>query len=90
MRLGAPVPGALQNYLFGLTRIKLITFMLVTLIFNTPQVFIFTFLGATGRASLVEDKPLGLTLLPILATVAIFALITWRVRKLLSAKYELS
>ena len=40
MRLGAPVPGALQNYLFGLTRIKLITFILVTLIFNAPQVFI--------------------------------------------------
>jgi uncharacterized membrane protein YdjX (TVP38/TMEM64 family) len=88
MRLGAPVPGALQNYLFGLTRIKLITFILVTLIFNAPQVFIFTFLGATGRASLLEDKPLGITLLPILATAAIFGLITWRVRKLLSAKYE--
>jgi uncharacterized membrane protein YdjX (TVP38/TMEM64 family) len=88
MRLGAPVPGALQNYLFGLTRIKLITFTLVTLIFNAPQVFIFTFLGATGRTSLLEDKPLGLTILPVLATVAIFALITSRVRKLHSAKYE--
>jgi uncharacterized membrane protein YdjX (TVP38/TMEM64 family) len=88
MRLGAPVPGALQNYLFGLTRIKLITFILDTLIYNAPQVFIFTFLGATGRASLLEDKPLGITLLPILATAAIFGLITWRVRKLLSAKYE--
>jgi uncharacterized membrane protein YdjX (TVP38/TMEM64 family) len=87
MRLGAPVPGALQSYLFGLTRIKLITFTLVTLIFNAPQVFIFTSLGATGRASLLEDKSPGITLLPILATVLIFALIAWRVRKLLSAKY---
>jgi hypothetical protein len=37
MRLGAPVPRALQNYLFGLTRIKLITFILVTLSSTLPK-----------------------------------------------------
>ncbi|MBR0741388.1 VTT domain-containing protein [Bradyrhizobium liaoningense] len=86
VRLGAPVPSALQNYLFGLTRIDSISFALATLIFTAPQVLLFTFLGATGRASLLEDKPIELTLLPILVTLAIIALISWRVQKLLSLR----
>jgi uncharacterized membrane protein YdjX (TVP38/TMEM64 family) len=85
-RLGAPVPSALQNYLYGLTRINLTTFILATLVFSSPQVFLFTFLGATGRESLLEDKPLGFTIVSISVTVVIIALIAWRVRKLLSAK----
>ncbi|AHY53027.1 TVP38/TMEM64 family protein [Bradyrhizobium japonicum] len=83
MRLGAPVSSALQNYLFGLTRIHLMSFILATLVFSAPQVFLFTFLSATGRASLLEDKPFELTVVPILVTVVIIALISWRVQKLL-------
>lgn len=56
MRLGAPVPSALQNYLFGLTRIHPMSFILATLVFSAPQVFLFTFLGATGRASLTRGQ----------------------------------
>ncbi len=85
MRLGVPVPSALQNYLFGLTRINLIAYILATLVFSSPQVFLFSFLGATGRASLLEDKPIGLTLVSILATVGVIALLAWRVRKLFLA-----
>src|SRR4029453_19471662 len=85
MRLGAPAPSGLLNYLFGLTRINLVTFILATLVFSTPQVLLFTFLGATGRAALLEDKPLGLALVPMLATVAVIALFEWRVRRLLGA-----
>ena len=55
-RLGAPVPSALQNYLYGLTRINLPTFILATLVFSSPQVFLFTFLGATGRSRLRKDQ----------------------------------
>ena len=85
-RLGAPVPSALQNYLYGLTRISLPTFILATLVFSSPQVFLFTLLGATGRESLLEDKPIGFTIGSILVTVVTIALIAWRVRKPLSAK----
>ena len=85
-RLGAPVPSALQNYLYGLTRINLATFILATLVFSSPQVFLFTFLGATGRESLLEDKPLGFTVVSLIVTLAIIVLIAWRVRKLLDAK----
>lgn len=83
MRLGAPVPSALQNYLFGLTKIDLVPFILATVTFSSPQVFLFTFLGATGRASLLENKHVALSVAPILLTGAIIALISWRVRKLL-------
>ncbi len=83
MRLGAPAPSALLNYLFGLTRINLVAFTLATLVFSTPQVFLFTFLGATGRAALLEDEPFGLALVPMVATLAVIALVAWRVRRLL-------
>ena len=85
MRLGAPAPSGLLNYLFGLTQINLVAFVLATLVFSSPQVFLFTFLGATGRAALLEDKPIGLSLVPMLATVAVIALVAWRVRKVLRA-----
>lgn len=85
LRLGAPAPSALLNYLFGLTRINLVSFTVATLVFSSPQVFLFTFLGATGRAALLEDRPIGFALVPMLATAGIIALIAWRVRKLLNA-----
>jgi uncharacterized membrane protein YdjX (TVP38/TMEM64 family) len=85
MRLGAPAPSGLLNYLFGLTRINLVAFILATLVFSSPQVLLFTFLGATGRAALLEDEPIGLSLVPMLATIAVIALIAWRVRRLLGA-----
>ena len=80
------MPSALQNYLYGLTRINLATFILATLVFSSPQVFLFTFLGATGRKSLLEDKTLGFTVVSLIVTFAIIVLIAWRVRKLLDAK----
>src|SRR5207244_773917 len=87
MRLGAPLPSALQNYLFGLTNVSIVTYSIATLVFSAPQVFLFSFLGATGRASLLQDGssglPLGFSLVAISLAVAIIALISWRVRTLL-------
>ncbi|KRQ10135.1 TVP38/TMEM64 family protein [Bradyrhizobium manausense] len=86
-RLGAPVPSALQNYLFGLTKIDIVSYSIATFVFSAPQVFLFSFLGATGRASLLHDRssclPLAFPLVAILLTVAIIALISRRVRILL-------
>jgi uncharacterized membrane protein YdjX (TVP38/TMEM64 family) len=86
-RLGAPVPSALQNYLFGLTNVNIVTYSIATLVFSAPQVFLFSFLGATGRASLLHDGssgvPLVFSLVAILFTATIIALISWRVRMLL-------
>jgi uncharacterized membrane protein YdjX (TVP38/TMEM64 family) len=86
-RLGAPVPSALQNYLFGLTKIDIVSYSIANFVFSAPQVFLFSFLGATGRASLLNDGssgvPLVLPLLALLLTATIITLISRRVRMLL-------
>ncbi|MCK1408101.1 VTT domain-containing protein [Bradyrhizobium sp. 76] len=88
MRLGAPLPSAMQNYLFGLTNVDIVTYSIATLVFSAPQVFLFSFLGATGRASLLQDGssglPLGFSLIALLLAATTIALISWRVRMLLS------
>ena len=86
MRLGAPVPSAVQNYLFGLTNIGIVTYSITTFIFSAPQVFLYSFLGATGRASLLDNGssvlPMGFSLVAATIIVAIIVLISWRVRAL--------
>ena len=86
-RLGAPVPGALQNYLFGLTKIDIVSYSIATFVFSAPQVFLFSFLGATGRASLLNDGPsgvsLGFPMAALVLTTTIIALISRRVKTLL-------
>ncbi|MCS3896130.1 putative membrane protein YdjX (TVP38/TMEM64 family) [Bradyrhizobium japonicum USDA 38] len=89
MRLGVPLPGAVQNYLFGLTRIDIATYSISTFVFTAPQVFLYSFLGATGRASLLDEN-LGLSLIAMALIIAIVALIAWRVRALLSQRAPLA
>jgi uncharacterized membrane protein YdjX (TVP38/TMEM64 family) len=86
MRLGVPVPGSVQNFLFGLTSIDLPTYAISTLVFASPQVFLFAYLGASGRASLLEDHPPGLMLLSAALTLVAMLLISWRVKRMLQAK----
>jgi uncharacterized membrane protein YdjX (TVP38/TMEM64 family) len=90
LRLGAPIPSAATNYLLGLTRIHVVTYSVSTLIFSIPQICLFTFLGATGRASLFDEKSsgvaLGCSLLAVLALATIIGLISWRVKRLLAAR----
>lgn len=52
MRLGVPVPSAVQNYLFAMTRINLLPFTLATLLFSIPQSALFVHLGSAGRTAL--------------------------------------
>lgn len=89
MRLGVPVPGAIQNYLFGLTRIDLLSYSISTFIFTAPQVFLYTLLGATGRASLFDEN-LGVSLTAMVLVIVVVALIAWRVRVLLSQRAPLA
>jgi uncharacterized membrane protein YdjX (TVP38/TMEM64 family) len=55
LRFWSPVPTVVQNYVFGLTRIGLWPFTLATLIFSIPQITLYIFLGASGRAALIDD-----------------------------------
>jgi uncharacterized membrane protein YdjX (TVP38/TMEM64 family) len=84
LRFASPVPNAVQNYVFGLTRIGFVPFAVTTFIFSIPQVVLYVYLGSAGRAVLLDESMstlnrvmLGAGLLSIL--VAAF-LIVRRVR----------
>jgi uncharacterized membrane protein YdjX (TVP38/TMEM64 family) len=61
LRFGSPLPSTVQTYLFGITRIGLVPFTLATLLFTIPQVCLYVWLGAAGRAALLDDKSSGLS-----------------------------
>lgn len=83
LRLGGPLPNAVTNYMMGLTRIDLASYAIATLIFSIPQVALFCFLGATGRASLLDGSRVGTSLVSIALAATLIALISWRVRSML-------
>ena len=56
LRFGSPVPTAVQNYFFGLTRIGLLPFTLATFFCTIPQVTLYVYLGSAGRATLLDDQ----------------------------------
>ena len=56
LRFASPVPNAVQNYVFGLTRIGFLPFAVTTFVFSIPQVVLYVYLGSAGRAVLFDDK----------------------------------
>jgi uncharacterized membrane protein YdjX (TVP38/TMEM64 family) len=56
MRLGAPVPGAMTNYAFGLSNIGWWSFTWATFVFCIPQIILFVGLGAAGRAAVLDES----------------------------------
>lgn len=69
MRLGVPVPSALQNYMFGLTRVRVLPYALATFFFSMPQMSLFVFLGLTGREALARHHDSFLGQLPLALSV---------------------
>ena len=61
LRFGSPVPTAVQNYLFGLTRIELLPFTIATFFFTIPQVTLYVYLGAAGRAAVLDNQSSALS-----------------------------
>lgn len=53
-RLASPLPSFIASYLFGITRIGVAPFTLATLICTFPQNLLQIYVGATGRALLLE------------------------------------
>jgi uncharacterized membrane protein YdjX (TVP38/TMEM64 family) len=84
IRLASPIPGPVANYLFGLTRIGVWPYTLATFIFTFPQTIIFVYVGAAGRAALVEEasSPLkiGLMLAGCLCLCAVTFLVSRKAR----------
>jgi uncharacterized membrane protein YdjX (TVP38/TMEM64 family) len=81
MRLGAPVPGAMTNYIFGLSNISWWSFTWSTFVFCIPQNVLFVSLGAAGRATVI-DEPISAERLAIFAVAIItFVLIIYRIAR---------
>src|SRR3954471_9086644 len=56
LRFASPLPNAVQNYMFGLTRIAFWPFAITTFVFSIPQVVLYVYLGSAGRAVLLDDS----------------------------------
>jgi uncharacterized membrane protein YdjX (TVP38/TMEM64 family) len=56
LRFASPVPNAVQNYVFGLTRIGFWPFAITTFVFSIPQVVLYVYLGSAGRAVLLDES----------------------------------
>ena len=93
MRFWGPLPNFVQNYLFGLTRIGLLPFAVITFLFTLPQIVFYTYLGASGRAMLLDDGPVAFNLivLGIAATtmIAVFILVSKRAKEILNQQARL-
>jgi uncharacterized membrane protein YdjX (TVP38/TMEM64 family) len=56
VRLGAPIPGVVTNYLFGVTRIGLVPYSLATLVGTAPQILTFVYAGVVGQAAVASPS----------------------------------
>lgn len=80
MRLGGPLPSIAQNYLFGVSRIRLWPYTIATFVFCSPLISLYISIGAAGRMTLddsssVYSRPLaGLGAL----CLVVVTLLIWR------------
>jgi uncharacterized membrane protein YdjX (TVP38/TMEM64 family) len=87
-RLASPIPSMIQNALFGLTRIGLWPYTWSTFVFTIPQIILYAYLGAVGKAALIgegESISLGVMAAGALTFLIVIGLITRRVRANLRA-----
>ncbi|MCO5169043.1 MAG: VTT domain-containing protein [Planctomycetes bacterium] len=97
LRLSPLVPFSLGNYLFGLTRVGFVAYVLASWVAMLPGTFLYVYLGHLGRAGLAAAAGLerersaaewALLGAGLLATLAATALITRRARAALAEKTE--
>jgi len=81
LRFASPTPSAVQNYLFGVTRIGFWPYALASLVFTIPQTVLYVYLGSVGRGLLLGDvsSPLGgIVTLAGVGCLAGTAFLIWR------------
>jgi uncharacterized membrane protein YdjX (TVP38/TMEM64 family) len=82
-RLASPIPSTIQNALFGLTRIGVWPFAWSTFVFTIPQIILYAYLGAIGKAALIGESQgvnLGVMIAGGLTFLAVVLMIMRRVR----------
>jgi len=90
IRLASPVPGTASNFLFGLTRMGLWTYIAVTALGSAPQIFAFVYLGTAGQMALngesVSQAKFMLTSIGLVLAFLAIGLVARRARSILSAR----
>jgi len=83
LRLGSGVPGVMQNYMFGLTRLPLWMCTAVTLIFTIPQIWVHVYLGTMGSGVLenkASDFDVAINLVTAAVVLCVVLLLVRRMR----------
>jgi uncharacterized membrane protein YdjX (TVP38/TMEM64 family) len=97
LRLSPLVPFSLQNYLYGLTAIRLWPYVLTSWIAMLPGTFMYVYLGYIGQLSLaaasqgkIQQEPLQWSLLIVgfLATIAVSWYVAQLARKAIQKRVE--
>ena len=90
LRLASPIPGPVANYAFGLTRIGLWPYTIATFICTLPVSVLQVYLGATGRAALIDDGwtpfKLGMTIAGLVSFAIVMFLVSRRAKAELQAR----
>ncbi len=79
-RLASPIPSMVQSAIFGLTRIPLWPYTWSTFVFTIPQIVLYTYLGAIGKAALLGESG-GVSLGVMIAGGVTFALVVWLITR---------
>jgi len=99
LRLTPVVPFSISNYMFGLTAIRFVPYVLASWLFMLPGAFMYVYFGHVGRAGLAAasgaDAASGaLTwttrLVALAATIAVIVYVTNRARRALEQQTSLS
>ncbi len=99
LRLTPVVPFSISNYLFGLTAVRFVPYVLASWLFMLPGGFMYVYFGHVGRAGLAAASGAGpatgtLTwttrLVALAATVAVIVYVTTRARRALERQASLS
>jgi uncharacterized membrane protein YdjX (TVP38/TMEM64 family) len=82
-RLASPIPSMIQSALFGVTRVRLWPYAWATFLFTVPQIVLYAYLGAVGKAALLGESKgasLGVMVAGGVTFLIVVLLITRRVR----------
>jgi uncharacterized membrane protein YdjX (TVP38/TMEM64 family) len=90
LRFASPIPGPVANYAFGLTRIGLWPYTIATFICTLPISVLQVYLGATGRAALIEDGwtplKLGMMIAGLVSLAIVMFLVSRKAKAALQAR----
>ena len=55
LRFASPIPNAVQNYVFAFTSIRLLPYVIISLVCSIPQLVLYVYLGSVSRTLFLND-----------------------------------